>query len=129
LRELREAGCSHQAICALRLGEVSTSDDTIMIRRPGGAPAEGGSAAVLRHYLERRAELALDCDPSHPLIVDLEGQPFSAERLHTHYQAARTVRVAMEANGSFCRALLSMRRRDAAAPSGHEQAGGKHVPS
>src|SRR5271169_6090599 len=118
LRELREAGCSHQTICSLRLGEVSTRDDAIVIRRPGCALVKSGPAAVLQRYLERRAELALDCDRSAPLIVDLEGEPFSAERLHAHYQAARTMRVAMEANGSFCRALLSAQRRDATGPPG-----------
>jgi metal-sulfur cluster biosynthetic enzyme len=118
LRELREAGCSPAAICALRLGEVSVQDDTIVIRQPGWAPVEGGSAPILQRYLERRAELALDGDRSAPLIVDLDGEPLSAERLLTHYEAARTVRVAMEANGSFCRALLSVHRLDAAGTRG-----------
>src|SRR5262252_374091 len=37
LREMRDAGCSAAAVCALRLGEVSTRDDRIVIRQPGGA--------------------------------------------------------------------------------------------
>ena len=74
---------------------------------------------ILQRYLERRAELALDCSPAAPLIVDLEGKPLSADQLQAHYEAARMVRVALEANGSFCRALLSVRHRDAAATSGH----------
>jgi metal-sulfur cluster biosynthetic enzyme len=39
LKVLREAGCSPAMICPLRLGEVSTQDDAIMIRQPGSKPA------------------------------------------------------------------------------------------
>ena len=129
LRELREAGCSPAVICALRLGEVSVHDDTILIRQPGCAPVKGGAAEILLRYLDRRAELALDCSPAAALIVDLEGKTLSTERIHAYYEAARTVRVAMEANGSFCRALLSLHRLDAAGPSGHPNTGGKDVQS
>ena len=118
LRDLRDSGCTPTSICALRLGEVSMQDDAIVIRQPGCAPVAGGSAAILQRYLQRRAELALDCSPEAPLIIDLAGAPFSADRLQAHYEAARTVRVALEANGSFCRALLGVQRLDAAGPSG-----------
>jgi len=114
LRELRGAGCSTATICVLRLGDVSMQDGGIAIRQPGRAAVESGSAAVLQRYLERRAELALDCSSAAPLIVDLEGKPFSEEQLQAHYEAVRTVRVALEANGSFCRALLSVQHCDAA---------------
>jgi metal-sulfur cluster biosynthetic enzyme len=127
LRDLRAGGCSMAAICALRLGKVSVADGAITIEQSGGTSIEVGSAMVLGRYLERRVELALDCSPGAPLIVDLEGKPFSAERLQTHYEAIRTVRVALEANGSFCRALLSVQHRDAAGLWGHENTGGKHV--
>jgi metal-sulfur cluster biosynthetic enzyme len=129
LRDLRAAGCSPATICALRLGDVSIEDDTILIRQPGCAPLESGSAAILQRYLERREELALDCEPTSPLIVDLEGMPFTEERLHAHYEAARTMRVALEANGSFCRALLSAHHLDAPGPSGHVNPGARHVQS
>jgi metal-sulfur cluster biosynthetic enzyme len=119
LRDLRIAGCSPAAICALRVGEVSMRDDTIVIQQPNCPPVVSGSAAVLQRYLHRRAELGLDCSPAAPLIVDLEGKPFSAERLEAHYQAIRTARVALEANGSFCRALLSVQHLGVAGPSGH----------
>src|SRR5215471_1173892 len=129
LKGLREAGCSPAMICALRLCEVATQDGPIMIRQPGSEPVECGSAATLQRYLERRAELALDCSPAAPLIVDLEGKPLSAEQLQLHYEAARTVRVALEANGSFCRALLSLHRINAAGPSGPASMGGRYVQS
>jgi metal-sulfur cluster biosynthetic enzyme len=129
LRGLRDAGCSPEMICALRLGEVSAQDDAIAIRQAGSAPIKGISAAILERYLQRRGELALDCSPAAPLIIDLEGEPFSEERLQAHYEAVRTVRVALEANGSFCRALLSLQHLDAAGPSGHANTGGRHVQS
>jgi metal-sulfur cluster biosynthetic enzyme len=119
LRALRDAGCSTEAICVLRLGEVWVEDDAIVIRRPGFAPVECRSAAVLRRYSQRRAELALDCSPTAPLIVDLEGKPLSKDHLQAHYETIRTVRVALEANGLFCRALLSVQHRDAAGAAGH----------
>jgi metal-sulfur cluster biosynthetic enzyme len=107
LRELRAAGCSPAAICALRLCD---------------ALVESGSAETLQRYLERRAELGLDCSPSAPLIIDLDGNRLSVERLEAHYRDIRTVRVAMEANGSFCRALLASHRLD-------ERTGGNDVPA
>ena len=104
LRELRTAGLSPAAICDLHLADVSVGSETP------------------RRYLERRAELALDCSPTAPLIVNLDGNKLSVERLETYYRDARTVRVAIEANGSFCRALLAARDRD-------ESAGGDDVPT
>jgi metal-sulfur cluster biosynthetic enzyme len=109
LRELRDVGCSTAEICALRISDVVVQGDIIVIRPRGGELIVSGSAAVLKRYLDRREELALDCSPATPLIVDLEGISFSADRLQTHYEAIRTVRVALEANGSLCRAVLSTR--------------------
>jgi metal-sulfur cluster biosynthetic enzyme len=129
LRELRDAGCSAAAICALRLGEVSAQGGMMVVRPPGSAPVVSESAAILRRYLERRAEFGLDCSSAAPLIVDLEGNSLSVERLQAHYEAARTVRVALEANGSFCRALLSAQHLDAAGPLGQANTGGTHVPT
>ena len=107
LRELRAAGRSPAAICALRL-----SDESVV----------SGSTEALQRYLERRAELGLDCNPSSPLIVDLDGNGLSVERWEAYYRDTRTVRVAMEANGSFCRALLTARQLD-------ERTGGNDVPT
>jgi metal-sulfur cluster biosynthetic enzyme len=129
LRELREAGCSTAAICALQIGDVTMQGDMIVIRPLGRAAIETGSAAVLQRYLQRRCELGLDCSPATPLIVDLEGTPFSADRLQAHYESIRTLRVALEANGSFCRALLSVQYRDAAGPLGQTNTGGTYVPT
>jgi hypothetical protein len=100
LRELRAAGCSPAAICSLRIGDMSVRD--------------GVAVAALHRYLERRAELGLDCRLTAPLIVDPDGESVSEERLESYYQNARTVRVSLEANGSFCRAVLAGRRADTA---------------
>jgi metal-sulfur cluster biosynthetic enzyme len=129
LRELRDTGCSPTVICALRIDDVTVQGDMMVIRPPGSAPVETRSGAVLQRYLQRRAELGLDCSPAAPLIVDLEGAPFSADRLQAHYESIRTLRVALEANGSFCRALLSVQQLDAAGPLGHAHLGGTHVQS
>ena len=109
LRELRDAGCSTATICALRIGDVTAQDDVMAIRPSGDIPVNSGSAVALRRYLQRREELGLDCSLAAPLIVDLEGIPFSADRLQAHYESIRTLRVALEANGSFCRAVLGAR--------------------
>ena len=120
LCELRVAGCSAPEICALRLGEILIEDDLTTIRQPGAAPRKGGQAATLRRYLQRRAELGLDCRDDAQLIIDLEGKPFSADRVQAHYEVTRTMRVALEANSSFCRALMSLRHLADAAPSRRE---------
>jgi metal-sulfur cluster biosynthetic enzyme len=125
LRELRAAGCSPQTICDLRCGDASIEGEKTVIRGPAGINVAAGPAAVLRRYLERRNELGLDGGPDAPLIVDLDGRPLAAERLQDHYEAARTVRVALAANGSFCRALMSRHRGDATAAETNR--GGRHV--
>ncbi len=122
LRALRGAGCSPAAICALHLADVSVEADAVVIRRPGSTAVECGPAEGLQRYLERRAELGLDCTATAPLIVDLNGSRLSLERLEAYYRDARTVRVAMEANGLFCRALLAAHRLN-------ELTGGNDVPT
>jgi metal-sulfur cluster biosynthetic enzyme len=112
LKNLRAAGCSPAAICALRIGDRFPEDCLVATRSP----------ETLRRYLERRAELGLDCSFGAPLIVDPDGESVSAERLESYYRNARTVRVALEANGSFCRAVLAGRR-------GHANTGETHVHS
>ena len=96
LRELRATGLGDRAISALRI-----ADRSMMM------------TDALRRYLERRAELRIDCSPEAPLIVDQNGATVPGEALETHYQRVRTVRVALEANGSFCRANLAARSQHA----------------
>jgi len=109
LRELRKAGCSAAVICSLRIGEVTPEAETFVIQRPGAPQVKGGSAETLRRYLERRAELGHDLGSTARLIVDPDGQPLPVERIEAYYRDARTVRVSLEANGAFCRAVLAKR--------------------
>jgi hypothetical protein len=54
------------------------------------------------------------------LIVDQNGAVIAADRLEAYYQQIRTVRVALEANGAFCRAVLA--RRTASRPQSEGEA-------
>ena len=127
LRDLRAAGWSPAAICALRIGDLSIENDVTVVRQPGAEPRTGGPAATLRRYLQRRGELDLDCGAGAWLIVDLKGKRVSEHRLDAHYKTARTMRVALEANGLFCRALLSLRQLADATPSGQDQGEGSET--
>jgi metal-sulfur cluster biosynthetic enzyme len=118
LRDLLAAGCAPPTICALRLGEVSAEGEAMVIRQSDSTVIAAGTATLLRRYLERRTELGLDCNLAAPLFVDLDGRPFSVARLQDHYEAARTLRVALEANGLFCRALLGVSHADTGRKSG-----------
>lgn len=110
LRELRAAGLSPQSMCALRVGDVAVQGVVYLAQLGGHVPIQIGPAETLHRYLARRAELGLSCAPSALLLTDLPGQPLTGERLEAYYHAARTVRVSLEANGSFCRAVLAGRQ-------------------
>ncbi len=110
LQELRTTGLSPGEICGLRVGDVSMHGATCLARTAVGEMVTVGSATTMERYLERRRELGLDCTPTAPLVIDLRGQPLSGDRLEAYYRAARTVRVSLEANGSFCRAVLAVRQ-------------------
>lgn len=127
LRDLRAAGCSPAVICGLRLCDMSVQSGIVLAKLPGAEPVEAGPAEALRRYLDRRAELGLDCAVTALLIVDTEGEKLSPEQLERHYQDARMVRVSLEANGSFCRAMLAGRRADAAKLSVRADPGGPNV--
>jgi metal-sulfur cluster biosynthetic enzyme len=126
LRSLREAGCSPATICALRQGDIVLKGGRLLIASPGATPLDAGPGETLKPYLSRRAELGLSCAPDAILITDDEGEPIPAGQLETYYQVARTVRVALDANGSFCRAMLATRRTEAEQPTKGERT---HVPS
>ena len=98
LRALKQSGLSFDEIAALRVNDVSGS----------GGRCQTDARTVSR-YLERRWELGLDCSDSARLIVDVTGRAIPAEELETYYIRARTTRLAMEANGSLCLAMLQSR--------------------
>ena len=113
LRALRAVGFLPEDICALRVGDVVVQGDACVVQRVGRAPIEVGAAETLCRYLARRAELGFTCAATAPFMIDLNGQPLTVERLQAYYRAARTVRVSLEANGVFCRTLLTVSQPNA----------------
>lgn len=94
LRALKDAGVSFAEMAALRVGDVDST---------------GVNAQSVSRYLERRQELKLDCSDSAALIVDTAGRAVPPEEMEIYYIRARTTRLAMEANGSLCSAMLQSR--------------------
>ena len=94
LRALKQAGMTFEAIAGLRVQDATT------------LPVE---RRLVERYLERREELGLNCLADAPLVVDLRGAAVPAEGLETYYVRARTTRLAMEASGSLCSAMLESR--------------------
>ncbi len=93
LQALKRSGMGFDAMAALRVGDIPEAIDDRTVSR----------------YLERRGELGLDCSETAPLIVDVTGAPIPADRLEAYYVRARTTRLAMEASGSLCSAMLQSR--------------------
>ena len=94
LRELRHAGISFEEMSVLLISDVLESQ---------------ADARTVSRYLDRRGELALDCSELAPLIVDLKGEPIAPEGMENYYVRARTTRLAMQASGSLCLAMLESR--------------------
>ena len=94
LKELKRAGISFERMAELRVGDIATLK---------------ADARTVSRYLERRGELGLDCSESTPLIVNVKGEAIPAEEIETYYVRARTTRLAMEASGSLCLAMLQSR--------------------
>ena len=116
LQALKRAGMSFGEIAALRVDDAAT------------LPVE---ARLIERYLERRAELGMDGTPSSPLVVDLRGSAVGADDLETYYVRARTTRLAMEASGSLCSAMLESRNRNwdrASQPESEESQQGAGFP-
>ena len=112
-------------ISGLRLEHLSIEGTFCRIRRPSGDTVAVEAARAARRYLERRAELGLNCSPTASLVTDSEDRPIPSHRLPQYLRAARTVRLSLEANASLCSALLDARKAEA--PGGFVQIGGQHV--
>ena len=94
LRALKDAGLSFEAMAVLRVADI---------------PSLGVDDRTVSRYMERRRELGLDCSGETPLIVTAKGEDIPAAELQAYYIRARTTRLAMEANGSLCSAMLHSR--------------------
>ena len=110
LQDLKNVGLSFEEIAARRIGDVYFEDQSYRIRRNDGRVCDVGAAEVAHQYFQRRAEINLDCSPAAPLIIDLRGNEVTAEKLEEYLIRARTVRVSLQANGSFCAAVLAARK-------------------
>ncbi len=110
LRALRNAGLSAVEIVALRVQDVECRGEVGLVRCGENDVRDIGSAEVVQRYLQRRADLGLDCSPTAPLIVNLRGDPVTSDELEAYFVRVRTVQVSLEANNSLCSALLAQRR-------------------
>jgi metal-sulfur cluster biosynthetic enzyme len=110
LRHLVRSGWSADALVCLSVRELRDAD---------GLGADG--EPLRNRYLEIRRELALPCEGSGRAITTVDGAPVALESFESYLRELRNCRVAMEANGHFCRGLLAV-RYDLAAP-GHQPAG------
>ena len=111
LKALLGASFSSSTICRLRLCDLVAQGDRCEARSPEQGWVPVSRSETLQHYLDRRSELGFDCAASAPLVIDLRGRPIPADQVEAHYVKARTVGVSLEANGSFCRAVLEARSR------------------
>lgn len=110
LRRLRDADLPFEAICALRIQDVSYQDGVALLTSQDGSVMRIEPDTIVRDYLERRAQIDLDFRPESALFVDLSGKAVSAEGLQKYLIYARTVRLSLEANGSLCSALLDAKK-------------------
>lgn len=112
LRRLRGAGLSFEEIAALRIEHVWLDDDSSWVRREAGQVSHVGPAEVAHRYLQRRAEIGLDCSPAGHLMTDLRDDPIPADRFDRYLTDARLVSLSLEANGALCSALLGSRKAE-----------------
>ena len=93
-----------EKLCRALLAEGRSSEELAEIRL-GEVPSSG----AFEKYLKRRSELGLDVSSGSPLVVDPDGKRVPKEAVVGHLRFARTVRVSIEGNASFCRGLLATR--------------------
>ena len=110
LRNLRAGGLTNEAIAALCIEDLRLNGDSCWVRRDEQPEPHILPASLAQRYLERRAELGIDCSPASPLVCDLNGQAVPAHQMEDYFVRSRTTRLASEANGALCSALLQARR-------------------
>jgi metal-sulfur cluster biosynthetic enzyme len=80
-----------------------------MAELAGSTLADALPGPDLDRLVRRRRELGLPCEPSAALLLHEDGKPISVADLPTQLRFARTTRVSIEGNATFCRGLLSVR--------------------
>ena len=105
LRFDRKAFVARQQEVYRRLTEDGMTPAEIL----GLTIADLPDTAGVRRYLDRRGRVGLDTSDGAVFLVDLDGKAITEDTLDRHLIFARTVSVAIEGNGSFCRGLLAAR--------------------
>jgi metal-sulfur cluster biosynthetic enzyme len=90
VRPLLAAAVRPHELAALRLGDVAASADKDRLRA-------------------RREELGIPSADDDPLLVHVDGTTVAPDDVRVHIRRARTVRVSIDANGEYCRQLLTER--------------------
>ena len=93
-----------EQLCRILLADGNSPADLAGMRLEDVPPS-----APFEKYLERRRELGIDSSAEAPLVVDPDGNAVPREAVVQHLRFARTVRVSIDGNASFCRGLLSTR--------------------
>ena len=107
MRALLRAGFSCERLAELRLEDVRTDGDAVLVREDPPADARGetgaawrrvpGLAPALTIYRRKRMATDLPSRPSDPLFTTKEGAPLPPDRVMDHLRASRMVRL----NGTF----------------------------
>jgi metal-sulfur cluster biosynthetic enzyme len=90
VRPLLAVGVRPEELGALRLGDVPASAENDRLRA-------------------RRLELGIPSGDDDPLLVHADGTEVERGDVRVHLRRSRTVRVSLDANGDYCRQLLSER--------------------
>ncbi len=107
LKRLLAAGLSFEDVCDLTVDAVSFQDGICFVTTASGRITQIQPKKIAQDYLDRRAQIGIDCSADAALFVDVKGGELSAEKLQAHLIHIRTVRLSMEANGSLCSSLLA----------------------
>ncbi|MET9309409.1 iron-sulfur cluster assembly protein [Streptomyces cellulosae] len=109
-RRKAHAAAMERALSALLRQDPSLTEERLHGIVLGDLPSTEATSALLR----RREALGLGTSPSDPVMVDDHGLPYQAGEIPLRLRFARSVRLSIDGNAHFCRALLRTRYPDAA---------------
>ncbi|MET9334929.1 iron-sulfur cluster assembly protein [Streptomyces cellulosae] len=109
-RRKAHAAAMERVLSALLRQDPSLTEERLHDIVLGDLPSTEATSALLR----RREALGLGTSPSDPVMVDDHGLPYQAGEIPLRLRFARSVRLSIDGNAHFCRALLRTRYPDAA---------------
>ncbi|MEV5935205.1 iron-sulfur cluster assembly protein [Streptomyces sp. NPDC052079] len=109
-RRKAHAAAMERALTALLRQDTSLTEERLHGIVLGDLP----NTEATRALLQRREALGLGTSPSDPAMVDDHGLPYPAGEIPLRLRFARSVRLSIDGNAHFCRALLRTRYPDAA---------------